>query len=837
MLNQPAALTVVRGPVGSGKTTLVSDWITVQAKPSVWISAETAGTRHLLWKAAIAGLTCLDPRFSVLQDTLESVADLRSALTEAVSLLLEPVVLVIDDVDQYDDDPEVAEDLLALIDSCPQLRIVVTARHRGYLEGGLVGSRVERTVITPSYLRLTVTESTQILQQGLGSGTNAAKLHALCEGSPLLLRAVMVGLQSSEPGESIEDVAEAVVRDLLRGVPAERRAFMLSTCVPEEFDATLAGSLSGMNPQPHLEALEAAGLLTASNSPQGTLWRYHTMIRQSLLDSRRESATIPDDQGRYAADVLHQAHRETARWYQQRGKPEVAVNHALAAEDLQLVSSVLLRNGLRLISQPGALERLKPLAPKDVARYPLIALILGVGCYARRSRRIKAGEYFLTAIAGAKLLTPRASHAEKAALATVEALAFRLAGHAVQGVPAARRALKLLLNPEVDLSPLGDQVGWMRVQNALTLIRAAHPREAWPALQENLAFPETLTLSSQLQTLGAVAMLQAFDGDLHAAEDTVAEAQKTEVPTDVRNGYVGALLHFVSGILALEKLDIQSARAHVQALAPHMETIEFRPYFVALEASADLVMGNPAQGLQRISRLSRSHGREKLTGFERQVLGPLQVLLYLAEGQGAAAEQVLHQLPRTVNPQLARLLRALHCHLTGDYEQVTALLTDLTGGTTPPRLSFFAHLLTAAVALRQAEKSSALHHLQHMLAISAETGLRIQVLLVPAGDLCGLLDLARKHRLPGAEVLDTARSVIPDSVLPGQLTERERVVLSSLAHHSSVAEIAEDLVVSRNTVKSQLRTLYRKLGVAGREEALAVAAAHGLLETASQGDA
>ena len=60
------------------------------------------------------------------------------------------------------------------------------------------------------------------------------------------------------------------------------------------------------------------------------------------------------------------------------------------------------------------------------------------------------------------------------------------------------------------------------------------------------------------------------------------------------------------------------------------------------------------------------------------------------------------------------------------------------------------------------------------------------------------------------------------------LTRREKVVLSRLSEHTTLEELAAELFVSRNTVKSQVRSVYRKIGVSTRAEAVAWAKAAGL---------
>jgi DNA-binding NarL/FixJ family response regulator len=60
------------------------------------------------------------------------------------------------------------------------------------------------------------------------------------------------------------------------------------------------------------------------------------------------------------------------------------------------------------------------------------------------------------------------------------------------------------------------------------------------------------------------------------------------------------------------------------------------------------------------------------------------------------------------------------------------------------------------------------------------------------------------------------------------LTRRERVILSNLDEDVTLEQIATRLFVTRNTVKSQVRSVYKKLGVSTRADAVACARAIGL---------
>jgi len=77
----------------------------------------------------------------------------------------------------------------------------------------------------------------------------------------------------------------------------------------------------------------------------------------------------------------------------------------------------------------------------------------------------------------------------------------------------------------------------------------------------------------------------------------------------------------------------------------------------------------------------------------------------------------------------------------------------------------------------------------------------------------------------------TAVDTLPDpavSLYGEPLSERERVVLAELGRHGTLEDIARYLFVSRNTVKTQVRSIYRKIGVSTRAEAIAWARSAGV---------
>jgi LuxR family maltose regulon positive regulatory protein len=138
-------------------------------------------------------------------------------------------------------------------------------------------------------------------------------------------------------------------------------------------------------------------------------------------------------------------------------------------------------------------------------------------------------------------------------------------------------------------------------------------------------------------------------------------------------------------------------------------------------------------------------------------------------------------------------------------------------------------------------------HLTGLLDVAPWLNLQARVVLARAAHMRGnrveaaaLVDEAEAtlEATPGAdrveEQLATLRRELStrdtsQSFGPSSLTTAELRVLQWLPTHLSVAEIADRLYVSRNTVKSQTIAIYRKLGTSSRGGAVEIATAAGLL--------
>jgi LuxR family transcriptional regulator, maltose regulon positive regulatory protein len=120
---------------------------------------------------------------------------------------------------------------------------------------------------------------------------------------------------------------------------------------------------------------------------------------------------------------------------------------------------------------------------------------------------------------------------------------------------------------------------------------------------------------------------------------------------------------------------------------------------------------------------------------------------------------------------------------------------------------------------------------QRALEICASTG-GYRELVMAAPELLAYVS-EQTDRLNGhaeliSKALDMAR-LPPDAPQIALLTDRELDILRELPTLNRVDEIAANLMVSTNTVKTHIRGVYRKLGVRSRKEAVKVARRRGLL--------
>ncbi|HEY0259611.1 MAG TPA: LuxR C-terminal-related transcriptional regulator [Lacisediminihabitans sp.] len=208
-------------------------------------------------------------------------------------------------------------------------------------------------------------------------------------------------------------------------------------------------------------------------------------------------------------------------------------------------------------------------------------------------------------------------------------------------------------------------------------------------------------------------------------------------------------------------------------------------------------------------------------------------------GQLAHARQGLAEM--APDPQHLACNNVLAARLAmelGDFEEVVRLTADCLGfgDDHPPRTQSYAAVINAAAHSALGDLSTADASFERVLQQARASGMRRHFTVLPPAIITGLVERARERtesttRMAMLDDIAAVSSSFRGAALR-LLSPRERVVLSHVAIGENPREISASLSVSLNTVKTQLRSVYRKLGVSTRDGAVHRARVLGLLTAA-----
>ncbi len=808
-------VTVVRAPAGAGKTTALADWAG-DGHDVAWVSLdEDDNDESRLWAAILGalrrcpavagdrGLDRLGPPPAGRRRAF--LADLDDALATSAG----PVRLVLDDLQEVSR-AEPLEALAALARHLPAaLRLVLVTRVEPRLR--LARLHVEDVLsrVEAAELRFSTRETANLLR-ATGSVVSDDRVRELTErtggwAAALGWAAVSVrdaddadGLVASVTGDE-RAVARFFADEVLARLPRSTADLLRCLSVCDAVGATLAVRLSGRaDAGARLDELERAmGLVT--RTPADT-YRLPPLLRGFL---RAELAR--QDPGR----VL-QLHGIAARWYAGEGRFGEALRHAVAGRDRQRVLVLAKEHALRqALAGDGEPVRiaLTYLGAATVAEHPALRLASVV-------ENIQRG---LPAEAAADL---------------------GAADHDGDLWPLAARHLALATGerpPEIRLPtvPPSGFDAWYTLDRAWRSLRRGARRHAVSQGQEALRLAQGerldhLVLHSRL----ALAVATAVSGDHVAMRRACTGALAVARRHGWRRSPGVAECHLMLAYDDLMRAEpVAAARELAQAAAAEVPggaplPVPLREFF---EGMVRFDNGERTAGSQAMRA-----ARHRLAGLELPpelagVCGVAEYHAALALPEGVHAAEVLawmhERLPGTGELALLRV----RAHLAADEPAAAeAVLRDTANATALlPATPVGRCLAETALALRSHRRTKALHALDRALALARPNGLVRPFALADQQVAHLLIDHSG-----GFGALDRFAQAVRGRLVPhasaSSLTDREQVVLQRLPSQRSLDEIASDLTVSVNTVKTHVRAIYGKLGVNNRRSAVVVARQHGL---------
>lgn len=846
-------VTLVSAPAGFGKTVLLRSWIEDAGlgDRAAWVQVER-GERDAqrFWLSVIeelhaaAGADASVDKLAPAPDFDGEVVVGR--LVSGLGALDEPVVLVIDDLHELRS-PEALAQLEVLLARLPRLvRVVLSTRqdprlglHRLRLAGRLTELRASELRFTPEETRELLAASGITL-----SDEDVALLHGRTEGWVAGLRLAALSLAGHpEPERFVAEfsgnertVADYLLAEVLARQPDDVRRLLLRTSVLERVNGPLADALvGGSGSERILHALEDTGAFVVSVDASRSWFRYHHLFADLLRLELRRS-----DPG-----AVRGLHRAAARWYGEHGHVVDAVRHAEAARDWPFAARLLADHSfsLALDGQQATVSALLAAFPADTVPDPELAAVFAADQLARGSLDDAAAYVALAEHNAPGLPDERRGRLEIALAVTRLGLARRRGdfGSVLDEV-------KTLLGPAdpqtlseaalcadaraVALMHLGIVELWsFRVEDALRhleqglelarrigrpyvevcclgylamLAGARSSARARELCGQALAIAEAQGWASDPVAgvaLATRARLDAWEGRFDEAEQWLDRATRALRPD--AEPATGLLLHLTRGETHVGRNRLGQALAEFRA-AEQLQTLLVAPHVLTVRTQQFLVqtlvrLGDTAAARATLARISEEHR-------DRGEARAARASVHLADGDPQAAVDALA-------PVLDGSAPMMHT-----FPVIQALLLD-------------------AVARDQlGETRAAESDIEHALELAEPDALILPFVMTPPRDL---LDRHLRHRTAHATLLKDIMNALAGASLPARsgeldLSEGELRVLRHLPSHLSAPEIAGELHVSVNTVKTHMRRIYAKLGVHRRTDAVERAREAGLVGPSSR---
>jgi LuxR family maltose regulon positive regulatory protein len=834
-LDARTPVSVLRAPLGFGKTTLVAQWVATQdpaTEAVAWVRIRPdCGDAASVWAAVVDALTDCGWPLPVLSQHRSPQSLAQRMLGAADG----PLLLVVDGFENVTA-TGIDSALVDLVWHTPGLRLVTCLRsHRHFADRLLTD--VSTTVITAHELLFTADETAELLATiGLNWPRSCSgAVHAAIGGWPEPTRSFGLTVRDTRPepaqlnGVGAEIAADYLHRYLLPAVTRpDRVEFALRTSLPEEFTVEIAELLSDDTAtKSHLEWLEGEGVLVAeagsAASSGDPIYRWPQAARHALAAAAR--SRLPD--------LLPELHFRLARWYLDDGRPERALPHAVQAGHWPLVIEVIEKGWRQLVfAHNDTLWEAFTATPLDVILTSPRALAL-------RDVRLRVPDDLLLSFASLP-----ASPAALADLGASERAADVLDTGLLMGVALRRRGL-------FDQAlTYGD-----RLREIVVAARATHPDQVtadFPSVELNVGLSHLLAgdPAGALQPLrvahefapdnprayiesdaaSKLALAHAVLGEPDAA-DLWLEQHRT---APLAHTWLAPMIEVTAAVArlltALDRLDRPRAVEARRALPEPTRIEEFWAYVLYAQSQYALHAGTPADMLHQLDRTRAGYRRWLGHGAGAgPLLAAAEADLLMSLGQGNHAHAVLYGVHRH-HPRL-RIGQARLATLTGDPAGALRLTTDTEwqrAASSRERLDML--LIQSIAAHRTGDAPTAIGALQRATDTVLATGVLRAFTTVPRAELIGLTRaVPAAAELLARPAVAAARDLYPPTVTLIRLTEREQRVLETLAQGLTVQQAAERLVVSYNTVKSQTQSLYRKLGADTRPDALARARQWGLL--------
>jgi LuxR family maltose regulon positive regulatory protein len=344
-------LTLVSAPAGFGKTTLVGAWAASCGRPVAWLSLDEGDNdpvRFLTYLAAALQMVGVQ----VDEDAAATEAFLTALVNQVDAV--DPFILVLDDYHFITAQP-INDALTFLLDHLPgTMHLVIATRADPPLPVARLRGRGQLTELRLTDLRFTPEEVAEFLGRVMGlvlTADDVAALTSRTEGWIAGLQMAALSLQGKDDVSrfiaaftgSNRYILDYLLEEVLHRESEQVQAFLLQTSILDRLCASLCDAvrfgkaespISDLQSQAVLEHLESANLFVVPLDDRREWCRYHRLFADLL---RQRLHQIHPDR-------VPGLHRRASGWLEQNGLMAEAIDHALAAEDLERAADLIEAN-------------------------------------------------------------------------------------------------------------------------------------------------------------------------------------------------------------------------------------------------------------------------------------------------------------------------------------------------------------------------------------------------------------------------------------------------------------------------------------------------------------
>ncbi|HEY1994500.1 MAG TPA: LuxR C-terminal-related transcriptional regulator [Edaphobacter sp.] len=869
---QAKQLTVIKAGAGFGKTSLALAWakqLQQRGNSVTWLSLDSDDdepTRFLFYVSHALRHACKsvgDAAISlILETSLVHPQTIVSMLINDLTDVDNDVYLFLDDYHSVTD-PAIHHAVSFLLKHAPShFHLVLTTRFEPPLSlAGLLAIN-QLLEIDPSALRFDLSETRQFIEHEKPGSLDASEvtiLHAKTEGWPAVLRIVAaIASQSGQDlGPYVRNLSAALrpigayLAEMLDGLPQDMVRFMLRTAILDRLSATLCQAVTGVGAsQDLLEALEAHQLLLTPVDQEGGWYRYHPLVAEHLR--QRLEAQFGDE--------IPSLHRRAYRWYASHELWTEAVQHAIAADDTDQAISWIENCAMSLVKTGDLLTLLgwQRLFPTELMRGQVkvrLAIAWGMALAMRFEEALQLVAEIEQDVAKEDL---RKAEALRCECQTIGATAVALKDDSRTALSLAEACLERSADPwTANVASNVARFGHWKAGNlkgfyATPWIPFSLDEVKWNVFASVYRLCLQGLVEFQQLRLG-VAERCFFDAMRQAEEYVGANSVAAALPASLISE-----LHYEQGRIDEAETAIIDRIPLINAAG--MLECALRAYIVLARISAARMNIDRAHALlEQAESLGYSRQWGRLIAavlVERQ-------RLCLVEGRVTEGSAYLDRLERlsvdypaparcawTDIQRYTALARAQLASAENRFQDAIVILRTQHQEAEVVHNNYYALSLAmqlSAALLKANEPAEASRVFRRVLSAAAPAGICRTILdqELAVGTLLSSFqkDAPRSGQSP--ELLTYVQGLAgrwrelripepatgPTSTFAAVLSPRELGILERIGHGQSNKEIARDLAIAPETVKSHVKNIFAKLAVERRAQAVSRAQSLGLVRT------